>query len=96
MLQAFREQARRWETAADGFLLSFIGKTPGLAVRLALVFAFLDWAASDEEIPPTEINAYHFGRASIFVTDYVLPMARTRMLQPPFRSRKRRLSGWPA
>ena len=76
MLQAFREQARRWETAADGLLLSFIGKTPGLAVRLALVFAFLNWAASDDEIPPTEINAYHFGRASIFVTDYVLPMAR--------------------
>ena len=64
MLQAFREQARRWETAADGLLLSFIGKTPGLAVRLALVFAFLDWAASDDEIPPTEIDAYHFGRAS--------------------------------
>jgi hypothetical protein len=76
MLQALRERARRWETAADGLLLSFIGKTSGLAVRLSLLFAFLDWAGGEELSPPTVIDAHHFGRASHFVSEYILPMAR--------------------
>jgi hypothetical protein len=40
---------RRWEAEAEGLLLSFVGKLPGMAARLSLVLAFLDWAAEGAE-----------------------------------------------
>lgn len=42
LLHDFRKASREWERGAEGLLLSFIGKLPGLAVRLSLVLAFLD------------------------------------------------------
>ena len=74
-LDNFRRAVRGWEAGAEGLLLSFTGKLPGLAVRLALVLAFLDWA-SGGDLPPAEITAAHFGRAVHFVEAYALPMAR--------------------
>ena len=39
----FRYNMRGLENEADGLLLSFIGKLPGLAVRLSLILTYLDW-----------------------------------------------------
>ena len=75
LLDEFRETVRVWEADAEGLLLSFTGKLPGLAVRLSLVLAFLDWAAEGGD-EPHEITAGHFGRAAHLVDAYVLPMAR--------------------
>jgi hypothetical protein len=75
MLDEFRQTVRGWETGADGLLLSFIGKLQGLTLRLSLIFAYLDWAGGDEEIPK-EISKHHYGRAVQFVEVYILPMAR--------------------
>ena len=75
LLDEFRQAARGWEAGAEGLLLSFAGKLPGLAVRLSLILAYLDWAGGEAE-SPHEISKAHFGRAAHFVETYVLPMAR--------------------
>jgi hypothetical protein len=45
----FRKAVRGWEDGAEGLMLSFLGKLPGMTARLALVLAFLDWAADGAE-----------------------------------------------
>ena len=75
LMDEFRQAVRGWEGDADGLLLSFTGKLPGLAARLALVLACLDWAA-DGAAEPRDISAAHFGRAAHLVEAYLLPMAR--------------------
>jgi hypothetical protein len=76
MLHEWRTQCRAWEGEAEGLLLSYIGKLPGVAVRLSAVLAFLDWAGAPGTPEPERIGAKHFGRACHFVESYVLPMAR--------------------
>jgi hypothetical protein len=75
LLDEFRQVARGWETGAEGLLLSFAGKLPGMAIRLSLILAYLDWAGCEAEAP-REISKVHFARAAHFVEAYVLPMAR--------------------
>lgn len=75
LLDDFRQQVREWETGSEGLLLSFIGKLPGLAVRLSLVLGMMAWASGEAD-EPHEITAWHFGRAAHLVESYLLPMAR--------------------
>lgn len=75
LMDELRQAVREWEQDAEGLLLSFIGKMPGLAARLSLILAHLDWAAGNDE-PPRSISVEHFGRAAHFVEAYALPMAR--------------------
>jgi hypothetical protein len=102
LIDAFRAEVRRWEAEAEGLLLSFIGKLPGMAARLALVLAHLDWA-SDEGDEPREIGVAHFGRAAHLAEAYLLPMARRAYadasVPKPVRAAKRlahliREQGW--
>ncbi len=73
--QTYREAVGAWETGAEGLLLSFIGKLPGLAVRLSLILSFLDYAAYGEN-QPEDIEVDAFRRAAHFMEFYALPMAR--------------------
>ncbi|MDO6584815.1 YfjI family protein [Salipiger sp. 1_MG-2023] len=75
LLDMFRQFVREWEIGAEGLLLSFVGKLPGLAVRLSLVLAMMEWATGEFDEPHT-VTAHHFGRASHLVAEYLLPMAR--------------------
>jgi len=75
LMDDFRLAAREWEGGAEGLLLSFTGKLPGMVARLALVLAFLDWATEGGG-EPREITALHFSRAAHLVEAYFLPMAR--------------------
>ena len=75
LMDEFRQAVRGWEAEADGLMLSFIGKLPGLTARLSLVLAFLDWAADGAD-EPHEITVEHFGRAAHMVEAYILPMAK--------------------
>jgi hypothetical protein len=75
LMDDFRNAAREWEAGSEGLMLSFVGKLPGMAARLALVLSFLDWAADGGE-QPHEITVQHFGRAAHLVEAYFLPMAR--------------------
>lgn len=74
-LDTFRRQVRAWEHEADGLLLSFIGKLPGLSLRVSLILAMLDWASGDTA-EPKQISIGHFQRAAHLIGEYILPMAR--------------------
>jgi len=75
LFQDYRETVRDWETGAEGLLLSYMGKLPGIAARLSLILAFLDYAATGRDTPQS-IPLEAFGRAAHFVEAYALPMAR--------------------
>ena len=75
LMDDFRQAVRGWESEAEGLMLSFIGKLPGLAARLALVLGYLDFAGEGAG-EPHEIGVSEFGRAAHLVEAYFLPMAR--------------------
>lgn len=74
LMDDFRKTTRQWETGAEGLMVSFIGKLPGTASRLALVLAHLDWAFDGSDKPST-ITVDYFGKAAHLVEAYLLPMA---------------------
>jgi hypothetical protein len=78
LFQSYREEVRRWETGTEGLLLSFIGKLPGLAARVALVLAFLEYAATGQE-PPQAIGIGAFGRAAHFIEDHLTHAERATL-----------------
>lgn len=68
-----------------GLLLSYIGKLPGLAIRLALVLSCLNWTTKGE-VEAHEATADEFDRATLFVETYtygflVLDMKNTHLHQ---------------
>lgn len=75
LLDGFRQAVRGWEVDTEGLMLSFIGKLPGVAVRLSLVLALMEWASGEAQ-EPQEITINHFGRAAHLVEAYLLPMAK--------------------
>ncbi|MEM6623659.1 MAG: DUF3987 domain-containing protein [Pseudomonadota bacterium] len=75
MLTRFRLWARGQEAEHTGLLVSFIGKLPGIAIRLALILSYLDWVEADGQPEPHEVTEVHLGRACHFVDAYLLPMA---------------------
>lgn len=75
LLNSFRHEIRTLEASAEGILHSFIGKMSGLAVRLATLLSFLDYASGEEE-EPVVIGLDAIGRALTFLRDYALPMAQ--------------------
>lgn len=89
-LQSFRERVRDLEAGAEGLLLSFIGKLPGMAIRLALVLAFLDYAAQPGGAEPETIPADAFRRAALFLEEYALPMAQRTYAAGASRSDERK------
>jgi len=64
-LHGLREDCRRWEEAegTPPLLVSHIGKMPGLAARVALILAHLDWAADGEGPPPEVVGEAAMARA---------------------------------
>lgn len=74
-LDTFRHQVRAWEAQAEGLLLSFVGKMPGLSVRLSLLLAILDWVGG-HTAEPREVTSEVFCRAKHLIETYFLPMAR--------------------
>ena len=70
-MDQLRINCRDWEAEANGMLLSHIGKLPGLAARLALVIAAIDYAFDDGP-EPNQISEDVFSRACRFIEVYVL------------------------
>jgi hypothetical protein len=76
ILWDWKREVARVEGGANGLFLSWLGKLPGFAVRLALIFAHLEWCTTENAVPPIEVNKLAILRAVTFLADYALPMAR--------------------
>jgi hypothetical protein len=97
-LQDARRTEKQMEREAGGLFLSWLGKLPGMAVRLSLVFLYLDWLEQPpgtQEPDAVDLNA--IARALGFLFDYVLPMARRAFGEsalPDAERDARRLARW--
>lgn len=76
-MNQWRQEVTDMEEGASGQFLSWVGKLPGFAARLALVFAHMEWLCSAEGTPPpTEVNEEAMARACAFLAEYAATMAR--------------------
>ena len=76
-IQSYREEVAANEVDACGLFLSWVGKLPGMAVRLAVILEHLYWTgdrASDP--PPTRISQRAAVAAIALLDAYAVPMAR--------------------
>ncbi len=75
VVQQWREQVAQMEAGASGLFLSWLGKLPGFAVRLAVILEHLAWCASDHD-PPEAIGEKSVLRAVTLLDEYAVPMTR--------------------
>jgi len=76
-MQEWRERVAGWEPEAHGLLLSWMGKLPGMAARLALVLEYLWWCGDrPEEQEPAEVGERAMLAALDLLEGYFLPMTR--------------------
>ena len=97
-LQDWRREVKRMESDATGLFLSWLGKLPGMAVRLAVVFAHLEWLARPDGAPPPEAVEFDaIAPALGFLESYAVPMARRAFgeaAMPEAERDARRLARW--
>jgi len=77
-LQLYRRQVAVMETEASGLFLSWLGKLPGMAVRIATNLEHLYWCGDHEQSdrPPEAISARATAAAIAFLDGYATPTAR--------------------
>lgn len=96
VMAEWRQHVAEWETAATGLLLSWIGKMPGFALRIATILQHLDWCAGGGP-EPAAIGRDAMLRAIEWLEDYALPMARRTFGEaalPQVEKDARRLARW--
>jgi len=72
----WRLQVAALEAEASGLMLSWIGKLPGLAVRLGLILEYLGWSVIPDLPEPTEVSEAALVAALTLLESFALPMAR--------------------
>lgn len=60
---------------ANGLMKSHYGKLDGMAVRMALILEFIEWAMHPDRPEPAEVSAESFALAAHFLSAYAAPMA---------------------
>jgi hypothetical protein len=76
-IQQYRCQVANSELEATGLYLSWLGKMPGMAVRLATILEHLYWVGEREDgAEPTSISETSAIAAIAFLDSYAIPMAR--------------------
>jgi hypothetical protein len=77
-IQDYRRQVAAAETEASGLYLSWLGKLPGMAVRISIVLEHLYWCGDNEHsaTPPELISLKATVAAIAFLDRYAAPMAR--------------------
>jgi len=98
VLQEWRREVKGMEGDAAGLFLSWLGKLPGMAVRLAVVFSHLEWLGQALETPlPEAIGVDAVVRAVGFLAGYAVPMAKRTFGEaalPEAERDARRLARW--
>lgn len=96
-LQAWREEVAAKEEGTFGLFLSWLGKLPGMALRLAVTLEHLAWTEREEADPPAEIGEAAISAAADLLEGYAVPMARRAFgaaaLPEPERD-ARRIARW--
>jgi hypothetical protein len=97
-LQDWRREAKDMEADRTGLFLSWTGKLPGFAVRLATIFAHMVWVVEPDGTPvPDRIMRDDVVRAIGFLREYAVPMARRAFGEaalPETERDARRLASW--
>jgi hypothetical protein len=75
LLYEFRERCRALEDSAEGLMKGHVGKFPGLAIRMAVIIAYLDWAIGADAAEPGRVTCNEMGRACHYVAEFLYPMA---------------------
>jgi hypothetical protein len=97
LMQDWREDVAEMEDTAAGLFLSWLGKLPGTALRLATILTYLDWSCSSATELPREISVDAMARALRFLSAYAIPMARRTFGEaalPQNERDARRLARW--
>ncbi len=58
-----------------GRMAGWWGKSQGIALRIALILEYLNWAVSNNEIEPREVSTNTIQKALHFIDSYAAPMA---------------------
>jgi hypothetical protein len=97
-LQDWRREVKAMEGDAAGLYLSWLGKLPGMAVRLAVIFLHLEWLGRPAGTQAPEVVDFDaVTRAVGFLADYAVPMARRAFGEaalPEAERDARRLARW--
>lgn len=96
-LDEWRVQVAAMEGEAGGLMLSWIGKLPGLAVRLALILEYLEWSATADVPEPEAVSESALIAALALCESFFLPMARRTFgsaALPQVERDARRLARW--
>jgi hypothetical protein len=77
LLQQWRQEVAEKEKAASGLFLSWLGKLPGTAIRLALILEHLWWVGERFTAnPPETVSPEAMTAAVGYLDSYAIPMAR--------------------
>jgi hypothetical protein len=71
-----RQEVRALEEDEEGVLLSWIGKMPGLCIRLAVTSSHMEWSWAGKGSPPSNVEEEEVRKAIRLLSAYLLPMAR--------------------
>ncbi|WP_234731072.1 DUF3987 domain-containing protein [Acidocella facilis] len=97
-LQEWRLQVAEMEDSTAGLMLSWLGKLPGMALRLALILELLAWSeAEGGTAEPEAISERSLVAAVTFLEGFALPMARRTFgaaALPEAERDARRLARW--
>jgi hypothetical protein len=98
VLQEWRLQVAEMEDSTAGLMLSWLGKLPGMALRLALVLELLAWSETEGgTAEPEAVSERSLVAAVTFLEDFALPMARRTFgaaALPQAERDARRLARW--
>jgi hypothetical protein len=70
IMQEWREATAAMEVGVGGLFLSWVGKLPGFAARLPLIFAHLAWCADGRGDAPGEVNEADILRRLVLVLSW--------------------------
>lgn len=79
LIQQWREQVALMEGGSAGLFTSWLGKLPGVAVRLALVLEWAWWSMAPSAPEPVEVSARATTAAIGLLDAWAVPMARRCM-----------------
>jgi hypothetical protein len=89
ILQEWRTETAAMEAGASGLFLSWVGKLPGFAVRLAVIFEHLEGCSGADRPAPEKITDKSMLRAVTLLQDYAVPMARRTFGEAKLPERER-------